>query len=112
MFVKFFFKNINISLKKFNFFFFNILKFSKYIFDILIYLNFIFNKSSFILKKIFLYIVNNIKKKYTFLDYLNLKLFNFSLTKGEYYKRLNYRSKGNSDIFLKDFCNLFLIIYG
>ncbi|XXS36659.1 MAG: hypothetical protein ACSHUF_00695 [Candidatus Nasuia deltocephalinicola] len=110
MFCKYNFKNINISFKKFKFFSYNLLKNTNYVFEILIYLNFIFNKSSFILRKIFFYIINDFKLKFSFC-YSNLIIHSFLISKGGYYKRSNYRSKGKLDFFKKDFCNITLFIF-
>ncbi|WP_259292802.1 uL22 family ribosomal protein [Candidatus Nasuia deltocephalinicola] len=110
MFYKFFFKNINISYKKFKIFIFNLLKFSRYLFELLLYLNFFNNKTSFIVKKIFLFILNNLK----LLNCRNIHYFKikeFSIGKGSFYSKYNYRAKGNYDFVLKKFCNIFLLLW-
>ncbi|BEH03945.1 hypothetical protein NDNC_1110 [Candidatus Nasuia deltocephalinicola] len=108
MFFYYSFKNINVSLKKIKNFSYIILKFSNYLFEILFYLNFYFNKSSFILKKIFFYVLNDLKNKKKF--FLNYYIDSLIFSKGNLYKRFNYRAKGKTDIILKKFCNIFLII--
>ncbi len=110
MLYKFFFKNINVSYKKFKIFIFNLLKFSKYLFELLLYLNFFNNKSCLIIKKIFLFILNNLKN----LSIKNVYLFKikeFSIGRGGLYRKYNYRAKGNYDIILKKFCNIFLLLW-
>ncbi|WP_259288699.1 uL22 family ribosomal protein [Candidatus Nasuia deltocephalinicola] len=110
MFYRFFFKNINISYKKFKIFIFNLLKFSRYLFELLLYLNFFNNKTSFIVKKIFLFTLNNLK----LLNFCNVHYFKikeFSIGKGCFYSKYNYRAKGNYDVVLKKFCNIFLLLW-
>ncbi len=110
MFYKFFFKNINISYKKTKIFIFNLLKFSRYLFELLLYLNFFNNKICFIVKKIFLFTLNNLKslKLYNFYFF---KIKEFSIGKRGGYPKYNYRAKGNYDIILKKFCNIFLLLW-
>ncbi len=110
MFYKFFFKNINISYKKFKIFIFNLLKFSRYLFELLLYLNFFNNKASFIVKKVFLFVLNNLKSLNIYNIYF-FKIKEFSVGKGRFYSKYNYRAKGNYDIVLKKFCNIFLLLW-
>ncbi|WP_259288827.1 uL22 family ribosomal protein [Candidatus Nasuia deltocephalinicola] len=111
MFYKFFFKNINISYKKFKIFIFNLLKFSRYLFELLLYLNFFNNKNCSTVKKIFLLIVNNLKM-FNLVDNIYLfKIKEFSIGKGCSYSKYNYRAKGNYDVILKRFCNIFLLLW-
>ncbi|WP_259289088.1 uL22 family ribosomal protein [Candidatus Nasuia deltocephalinicola] len=111
MFYKFFFKNINTSYKKFKIFIFNLLKFSRYLFELLLYLNFFNNKISFITKKIFLFTLNNIKSLNAYNSIYYFKIKEFSIGKGNFYSKYNYRAKGNYDIILKKFCNIFLLLW-
>ncbi len=111
MFYRFFFKNINISYKKFKIFIFNLLKFSRYLFELLLYLNFFNNKTCFIVKKIFLFILNNLKLLRNTYNIYQFKIKEFSIGKGNYYSKYNYRAKGNYDIVLKKFCNIFLLLW-
>ncbi|WP_259286098.1 uL22 family ribosomal protein [Candidatus Nasuia deltocephalinicola] len=110
MFYKFFFKNINISYKKFKIFIFNLLKFSRYLFELLLYLNFFNNKTTFIVKKVFLLIINNLKTL-SINDIYLFKIKEFSISKGCSYSKYNYRAKGNCDIIFKKFCNIFLLLW-
>ncbi len=110
MFYKFFFKNINISFKKFKIFIFNILKFSRYLFELLLYVNFFNNKICLIVKKIFLFIFNNLKML-NIVNIYSFKIKEFSIGKGKIYYRYNYRAKGNYDFILKKFCNIFLLLW-
>lgn len=104
---KFFFKNLNLSFKKLNFFLRNILNISNFFFEIFIYLNYFYNKTSFILKKIFLYIINSFNLEFIF----NLKVKNILPLKGKIFKKYNYRAKGSFDFILKKYCNIFLILH-
>lgn len=107
---KFFYKNIKISFKKLVFFSYNFLKISSFLFEVLIYLNYVFNKSSFILKKILFNVLCNLKNNQKLTDYLKFKIKTFIVGKGKNKKIFNYRAKGSTDIILKRFCNIFLIV--
>ncbi len=110
MFYKFFFKNINISYKKTKVFIFNLLRFSRYLFELLLYLHFFNNKISFIVKKIFLFILNNLKS-FKLNNIYFFKIKEFSIGKRVGFSKYNYRAKGNYDIIFKKFCNFFLLIW-
>ncbi|AFP84378.1 50S ribosomal protein L22 [Candidatus Carsonella ruddii] len=97
----FFFKNLPISYKKF--FAYSKLLSNKPI-EYFFYLNFT-NKINFIIKKIAFTIINCINSKKIFVK-------NFIISKGIYYKKLNYRAKGKIDFFLKRCTNINLKIYG
>ncbi|QND78494.1 50S ribosomal subunit protein L22 [Candidatus Nasuia deltocephalinicola] len=111
MIYKFFFRNLNLSFKKVKFFIKNILSISYWFFEIFVYIKQIFNKTSFILKKIFLYIFNNLKYNNPFFNFLDLKIKNILTLKGNSFKKYNYRSKGNLNFFKKKYCNFFFTLY-